>query len=148
MGLLNVVADVVTGGAYSAIRGVVSAAESGPEAGSGQSTSGGSASDDSALLTEMSENQLAAAQAQASTMALGILQSSVTAQFRTTAWLAERMDSLDTKLQVATIEHKNQVHAEHNRHVEAMAKARNELRELQMTHSMAADLPPPSGESE
>jgi hypothetical protein len=120
--------------------------------GGGGSSSGSSdaaaanASRDAAIA--QSNNNLMAMQAQVAVMELGILENSKNSQFQTLAWLTERMDAHDTKLQIATIESKQEIEVEQNRHIEAMAEARNRLREMESTSSLSADLPPPSVEFE
>lgn len=77
-----------------------------------------------------SNAQVQMAQTQAATMQLGILQHSQDAQFQTLAWLTERLDANDTKLQIAVENAKLQMAAESNRHLEAMQGLRNDAREL------------------
>jgi hypothetical protein len=67
-----------------------------------------------------SKNNLLAMQAQAAVMELGILENSKNAQFQTLAWLTERMDAHDTKLEVAEMNAGVEIKEESNRHVEAM----------------------------
>lgn len=77
-----------------------------------------------------SNNQVLMAQTQAATMQLGILQNSQQAQFQTLAWLTERLDANDTKLQIAVENAKLQFAEQSDRHIEAMEGLKNDAREL------------------
>lgn len=90
---------------------------------------------------------LQSAQLQAATMQLGILQNSLNSQFQMTAWLTERLDSNDTKLQIAVEQAKVDFADQSNRHVERMEELR--LQSLELKHTLAGksagspDIPEP-----
>ena len=79
-----------------------------------------------------SYNNLLATQTQAAVMELGILENSKNAQFQTLAWLTERLDANDTKLQIAVENAKLHFHDESNRHVEALESLKLDARELEI----------------
>lgn len=82
-----------------------------------------------------SNAQLQTSQIQAVTMQLGILQSSQQAQFQTLAWLTDRLDSNDTKLQIALENAKLHMSEQSNRHAEAMEALQIDARELDLRRS-------------
>jgi hypothetical protein len=86
------------------------------------------ASRDAAIA--QSNAQVSIAQTNAATMQLGILKSSQDAQFQTLAWLTDRLDANDTKLQIAVENAKLQFQQESDRHVERMEGLKNDAREL------------------
>jgi len=88
------------------------------------------ASKDAAIA--QSNNQLLATQTQAAVMQLGILENSKNAQFQTLAWLTERLDAHDAKLQIAVENAKLHAQEESNRHVEAMRQLELDARELEI----------------
>ena len=88
------------------------------------------ASRDAAIV--QSNNQLLATQTQAAVMQLGILENSKNAQFQTLAWLTERLDANDTKLQIAVENARLYSREESNRHVEAMEGLELDARELEI----------------
>lgn len=83
------------------------------------------------MITQ-SNNQVLMAQTNAATMQLGIMQSSQNAQFQTLAWLTDRLDSNDTKLQIATENAKLQFQEQSDRHVEHMQQLKLDARELEI----------------
>lgn len=86
------------------------------------------ASRDAAIA--QSNAQVSIAQTNAATMQLGILKSSQDAQFQTLAWLTDRLDSNDTKLQIAVENAKLQQQEQSDRHVERMEGLKLDAREL------------------
>ena len=76
--------------------------------------------------------QLQIAQTQAATMQLGILKSSQDAQFQTLAWLTDRLDANDTKMQIAVENAKIAFQQESDRHVERMEGLKNDARQLEI----------------
>lgn len=88
------------------------------------------ASRDAAIAQSNAQVQIA--QTQAATMQLGILKSSQDAQFQTLAWLTDRLDSNDTKLQIATENAKLHMAEQSDHHMEAMAGLKNDARELEI----------------
>jgi hypothetical protein len=79
-----------------------------------------------------SNAQVQIAQTQAATMQLGILKSSQDAQFQTLAWLTDRLDANDTKMQIAVENAKLAFQQESDRHVEHMEGLKNDARELEI----------------
>jgi hypothetical protein len=79
-----------------------------------------------------SNNNLLAMQTQAMVMELGILENSKNAHFQTLAWLTERLDANDTKLQIAVENARLRTHEESNRHVEAMEGLELDAREIEI----------------
>lgn len=77
--------------------------------------------------------QVQSAQAQAATLQLGIQQNSMQAQFQTLAWLTERLDANDAKLQIAVENAKLQMAEQSGRHTEAMEGLKNDARELDLS---------------
>jgi hypothetical protein len=77
-----------------------------------------------------SNNNLLAMQTQAAVMTLGILENARNARFQTMAWLTERLDASDIKLQIATENARLHMKEEGNRHVEAMEEIELDAREL------------------
>jgi len=117
--------------------------------GNSNETQGPSTPDPNAGLTAManasrdtaiaqSNAQVQMAQMQAATMQLGILQSSQQAQFQTLAWLTDRLDSNDTKLQIAVENAKLQFQAQSDRHVEHMEQLKLDARELDIREAETA----------
>lgn len=94
------------------------------------------ASRDAAIA--QSNNMVSIAQTQAATMQLGILQSSQDAQFQTLAWLTDRLDASDTKLQIAVENAKLKMAEQSDHHVEAMEGLKNDARELEIRATDAA----------
>ena len=88
------------------------------------------ASKDAAIA--QSNNMLLATQTQAAVMELGILENSKNAQFQTLAWLTERLDANDTKLQIAVENAKLSFQEESNRHIENMESLKLDARELEI----------------
>jgi hypothetical protein len=88
------------------------------------------ASRDAAIA--QSNAQLSIAQTNAATMQLGILKSSQDAQFQTLAWLTDRLDSNDTKLQIAVENAKLQQQEQSDRHIERMEGLKLDARELEI----------------
>ena len=74
--------------------------------------------------------QVSIAQTNAATMQMGIMQSSQNAQFQTLAWLTDRLDSNDTKLQIAVENAKLQFQQESDKHLERMEGLKLDAREL------------------
>jgi hypothetical protein len=95
----------------------------------------------------ISDNNVLVAQSQAAVMELGVLESSKASQFQTLAWLTERLDSNDTKLQVAVINAKKGFASESDRHLERMEELRLDHRRHAMMISGGAgspDIPEPT----
>jgi CRP-like cAMP-binding protein len=88
------------------------------------------ASRDSAIAQSAAQVQIA--QLQAATMQLGILKSSQDAQFQTLAWLTDRLDSNDTKMQIAVENAKLQFQQQSDRHIERMEGLKLDARELEI----------------
>ncbi len=82
-----------------------------------------------------SNNMLLATQTQAAVMQLGILENSKNAQFQTLAWLTERLDGNDTKLEIARENARLHMDEEGNRHVEAMKGLELDAREMEMNQT-------------
>ena len=86
------------------------------------------ASKDAAVA--QSNNMVSISQTQAATMQLGILENSKNAQFQTLAWMTDRLNSNDTKIEIAR-EHANlQAQAQDDKHDENMKGLKNDAREL------------------
>lgn len=92
-----------------------------------------SASRDTAIA--QSNNQVTVSQTQAATMQLGILKSSQDAQFQTLAWLTDRLDSNDAKLQIAVENAKLSMTRESDRHAEAEGGIKLDGREMEIRQS-------------
>lgn len=89
------------------------------------------ASRDAAIA--QSNNQVQMAQTQAAVMQLGILENSKNAQFQTLAWLTDRLDASDTKLQIAEENAKLHMQQQSDRHEEAMKGLSLDARELEIS---------------
>jgi hypothetical protein len=76
--------------------------------------------------------QVQMSMAQDATMRLGILKSSQDAQFQTLAWLTDRLDSNDTKMQIAVENAKLAFQQESDRHVEAIKGLENDARQQEI----------------
>lgn len=94
------------------------------------------ASKDAAIA--QSNNMVQIAQTNAATMQLGILQNSQNAQFQTLAWLTERLDANDTKLQIAVENAKLQFQEQSDRHIERMEGLKLDARELDIRQAELA----------
>jgi hypothetical protein len=88
------------------------------------------ASRDAAIAQSNAQVQMA--QMQAATMQLGILKSSQDAQFQTLAWLTDRLDSNDTKLQIAVENAKIAFQQQGDRHVERMEQLKLDARQMEI----------------
>jgi hypothetical protein len=132
MGIFDIVGSVV--GGTMDIVGTVLGGGGGTMTPTGGSNDGmiamANASRDAAIAQSNAQVQIA--QAQAATMQLGILKSSQAAQFQTLAWLTDRLDTNDTKLQIAVENAKLQMQAQSDHHVEAMEGLKNDVRELEI----------------
>jgi hypothetical protein len=89
-----------------------------------------SASRDAAIA--QSNNQVTISQTQAATLQLGILKNSQDAQFQTLAWLTERLDATDAKVQIAVENAKISMVRESDRHAEAEGQIKLDGRELEI----------------
>lgn len=154
MGLLGDIANIATGGAYGAavatynavtggaeaVGGAISGALNGSSnsaapAAAGPSSQPGPVSTQQDPAIVQSNNMLESARIQATTMRMGIEKSSKDSQLQMLAWTTERLDSNDTKLQVATLQAKGEFAAQSNHHVEKMEELRLEGLELKRTVS-------------
>jgi hypothetical protein len=86
------------------------------------------ASKDAAIA--QSNNMVSISQTQAATMQLGILENSKNAQFQTLAWMTDRLDSNDTKVEIARENANLQSQALTDKHDENMKALKNDAREL------------------
>jgi hypothetical protein len=84
------------------------------------------------IAIAQSNAQVTIAQTQAATMQLGILKSSQDAQFQTLAWLTERLDANDTKMQIAVENAKIAFQQESDRHVERMQQLKLDERQQEI----------------
>lgn len=87
-----------------------------------------------------SNNMVQIAQTQAAVMQLGILENSKNAQFQTLAWMTDRLDSNDTKLEIARENAYLQRQAQSDMHDENMKALKNDARELDI-RAMEANRP-------
>jgi hypothetical protein len=140
MGLLDMVGNIFTGGLAD------SKGPLGLESilgGGGGGNGGNVAPDNNSGMIAManasteaakaqSNAQVQIAQTQAVTERMGILQSSQQAQFQTLAWLTDRLDANDTKMQIAVENAKIAFQQESDRHVEHMEGLKNDARELEI----------------
>lgn len=82
-----------------------------------------------------SNAQVQMAQTTAATMQLGILKSSQDAQFQTLAWLTDRLDAHDAKVQIAVENAKLSMERESDRHAEAEQGIKLDGREIEIRES-------------
>lgn len=85
---------------------------------------------DVALAQSAAQVQIASQNA--AVMTLGINKSSQDAQFQTLAWLTERLDANDTKLQIAVENAKIAFRQEGDRHVENMEQLKLDARKMEI----------------
>ncbi|HSA59774.1 MAG TPA: hypothetical protein VLJ37_08835 [bacterium] len=134
MGFIEALADVFSGGAYSAAKAAQEAQEAAAKA---------AHQAEQEAIKYASDNNKTVALGQIMTQRIALLQAGLDSEMQLAAQLEVGIEKLDTKLQVSLLEYRQQMTAEENRHAETMAKARKGLSDLQNTHSLGADLPPP-----
>ena len=130
-GAVGGIVDMASGAVGGVIDDILGGATSGGKGDAMASVA--NASRDAAIA--QSNAQLQIAQTQAATMQLGILKSSQDAQFQNLAWLTDRLDSGDTKLQIAVENAKLHLQEESDHHVEAMQGLKNDARELEIRNA-------------
>jgi len=130
MGLLGDIADVATGGVYSALGGSGGLYDDLTGGGGNPPASTPPAADNSDALLVSAENNKTVAEGQIMTQEFSLQQASMDRELKRTADLELSLETFDTKLQTGLLEFKQSITAEENRHVEKRASD--------------SDIPPPS----